>query len=387
MIYRCYYCGNISFSSNCVSCRDESNKPNLNIPLDPAYFPEFQYKTEGFVKDIFWKKKKQGELSCLLDEVLIKYSELKNPYFVNFINISNYNPEEFKSLSYFHDSDGGKVLSEIELFHAVLVRQGFKELKDNPLLLNKLLMVTMFASEYYGFSRELEKHIKSTVDVTLKSWIQEVGNGFYHDLPLFLYFFYESKQGSSVITYNREAENVITTPLISSHELDKWEKKATFIYNKILVDELDSKLKNFDPTKYVTIYYVDSLNGFQFEEFLVTLFQTIGYDVKSTRKTGDQGADLFVERFGRKTVIQAKNYSGKVGNSSVQQALSAKAFYNCDDAMVVTNSFFTKSAIELASSASVKLIDRDELSKYLEEFNQQLIEIAEFQNGNDDNYK
>jgi HJR/Mrr/RecB family endonuclease len=59
----------------------------------------------------------------------------------------------------------------------------------------------------------------------------------------------------------------------------------------------------------------------------------------------------------------------------VQQASSAKAFYGCDEAMVVTNSYYTKSAKELASTAGVRLIDRDGLQSYLDDYNQKLIEV------------
>ncbi|MGG7279749.1 putative restriction endonuclease [Escherichia coli] len=51
-----------------------------------------------------------------------------------------------------------------------------------------------------------------------------------------------------------------------------------------------------------------------------------------------------------------------------------KTFYGCDEAMVVTNSYFTRSAKELAESALVRLIDRDELQKYLDDYNQKIIE-------------
>ena len=40
----------------------------------------------------------------------------------------------------------------------------------------------------------------------------------------------------------------------------------------------------------------------------------------------------------------------------------------------MTNSYFTRSAKELAESALVRLIDRDELQKYLDDYNQKIIE-------------
>ena len=84
------------------------------------------------------------------------------------------------------------------------------------------------------------------------------------------------------------------------------------IYFDLLVNRMSAQLENFNPNKFVTMYLVDAMDGFQFEAFLVEIFQTIGYDVKETKKTGDQGADLFVSRFGKNIVIQAKNYSGAV---------------------------------------------------------------------------
>lgn len=103
------------------------------------------------------------------------------------------------------------------------------------------------------------------------------------------------------------------------------------------------------------------MGGFQFEAFLVEIFQTIGYDVQVTQKTADQGADLFVSRFGETMVIQAKNYTSSVGNFAIQQAIAAKAFYGCDDAMVVTSSLFTKVPKDLATTANVRLVDRERL--------------------------
>lgn len=73
-------------------------------------------------------------------------------------------------------------------------------------------------------------------------------------------------------------------------------------------------------------------------------------------------------------VIQAKNYSGSVGNSAVLQGISAKTFYGCEEVLVVTNFNFTRSVKELAELALVRLIDRDELQKYLGDYNQKIIE-------------
>ena len=94
----------------------------------------------------------------------------------------------------------------------------------------------------------------------------------------------------------------------------------------------------------------------------------MGYQVKHTKLSGDQGADLVVEKFGEKTAVQAKNYNNPVSNRAIQETVAAISHYACDNGMVVTNSFFTKGAIELAESNNVRLINRDELSRFIEEY-------------------
>jgi HJR/Mrr/RecB family endonuclease len=49
----------------------------------------------------------------------------------------------------------------------------------------------------------------------------------------------------------------------------------------------------------------------------------MGYRVEQTKLSGDQGADLVVIKLGEKTVIQAKRYGGKIGNSAVQEIMAA----------------------------------------------------------------
>ena len=61
-----------------------------------------------------------------------------------------------------------------------------------------------------------------------------------------------------------------------------------------------------------------------------------------------------------------KYYSGNVGNSSVKEAFSGKAYYNRDIAVVMTNSKFTEQAIEDASRLGVKLWDGEKIKNMFE---------------------
>ncbi|WP_369012059.1 restriction endonuclease [Erwinia pyrifoliae] len=274
-----------------------------------------------------------------------------------------------------YDSSKDKsTYSDFVLFREVLVRKGFNELEELPMLLDKLLLTTSFNALYNGFAKEIKRHIKPTFTESLKSWIEEAGTTFRSDLSLFLYFTWSNRIAFSSLEFNEDAEKMPGVPLLSFDYIRKYISVCENIYFDILVERLATRLEHFNPEKYINMYSVDSMNGFEFEDFLVKVFQTLGYDVKETKRTQDQGADLFVKRFDKSIVIQAKNYSGSVGNSAVQQAISAKTFYSCDEAMVVTNSYFTNSAKELAESAKVRLVNRNELQNYIDDYNQKIIE-------------
>ena len=107
------------------------------------------------------------------------------------------------------------------------------------------------------------------------------------------------------------------------------------------------------------------MSGIEFETMLKHVFRKMGYKVEETPKSNDYGADLILTRHGKKTVIQAKRYSNKVGISAVQQALSAQIFYDANESAVVTNSYFTNQAKKMALTGKVKLIDRDVLEVIL----------------------
>lgn len=136
--------------------------------------------------------------------------------------------------------------------------------------------------------------------------------------------------------------------------------------NNLIKDMLRGKI-SIDRKKY-TIDEVDLMDGYMFEDFICKLFNKMGYSAEVTKKTNDQGIDVIGKKNGRKIGIQAKCYSGKVGNSAIQEAVAGKSFYNCDSVMVITNNYFTESAKALARANEVILWDRNMLAKKIDEF-------------------
>jgi HJR/Mrr/RecB family endonuclease len=115
----------------------------------------------------------------------------------------------------------------------------------------------------------------------------------------------------------------------------------------------------------VRMRIIDEMNGNEFERFLEFVFKK-EFDVDNMSKMVDQGVDLILDPFYRRIAIQAKIWKKqKVGNKAVQQVNSGKIFHSCNFAWVVTNSYFTNSAKELAKKCDVTLIDRDELNRVI----------------------
>ncbi len=108
----------------------------------------------------------------------------------------------------------------------------------------------------------------------------------------------------------------------------------------------------------------------EFERWVGTLLGLHGYAVKSTKTTGDQGADLVIEGKGIRGVVQVKLYASPVGNDAVQEAVAAKGYYQADEAWVATNSNFTKSAKELALANGVRLFNGDKLKEMAQQIPQ-----------------
>jgi restriction system protein len=99
----------------------------------------------------------------------------------------------------------------------------------------------------------------------------------------------------------------------------------------------------------------------EFERHCADALETAGWTAQVTKATGDQGADVIAEKKGRRLVLQCKLYADPIGNKAVQEIFAAKAFYSADYAAVVTNSAFTTSARQLASTTGVLLLHHDEL--------------------------
>ena len=128
---------------------------------------------------------------------------------------------------------------------------------------------------------------------------------------------------------------------------------------------LDNHLQTKNHTKTNAASF-ERMNGHSFEAFCAILLRKNNYkNVEVTQGSGDQGIDIIAYKDDFKFGIQCKYYSSKIGNKSVQEVFAGKAFYRCDVGIVLTNSYFTKSAKELATATGIVLWDKDKLSELI----------------------
>lgn len=133
-----------------------------------------------------------------------------------------------------------------------------------------------------------------------------------------------------------------------------------------LKKEVANYLNNVEPIN-LTIADIDGMNGREFEKTIAQLFKIKGYDVEITKVSGDQGIDIIARRAGKCIGIQTKCYTGAVGNHAIMEAVGGMKYYDCDSCMVITNSTFTKSTLELARVNGIELWDREILIDNLNE--------------------
>lgn len=120
------------------------------------------------------------------------------------------------------------------------------------------------------------------------------------------------------------------------------------------------------------ITQIDIMEGYEFENYLKTMFFYAGFDVEVTKKSRDFGADLVLKKDNAIVVVQAKRYNKAVGMKAVQEILASAPHYMATEAWVVTNSYFTDQAEQLAKENRVRLLDRDELIEMSKEICEKL---------------
>lgn len=139
------------------------------------------------------------------------------------------------------------------------------------------------------------------------------------------------------------------------------------LIKKIMINKTKNDLLGNQISKIhiYTLTEIDKMKGVEFEQVVSNIFFKMGYNTKTTKITNDQGIDIIATRGEEKIAIQVKRYSGIVGNHAIMEAVAGMNYYQANKCMVITNNYFSKSAIKLAKVNNVILWDRNILEKKL----------------------
>lgn len=107
---------------------------------------------------------------------------------------------------------------------------------------------------------------------------------------------------------------------------------------------------------------INQMSGIDFENFVAKWLALGGYRrIKLTKKSSDYGVDILAVKDGVPIGVQCKRYSGRVGVSAIQEICAGLSYYDLEKGIVITNSTFTKNAVNLAVSNGIELVDGEEL--------------------------
>ena len=135
--------------------------------------------------------------------------------------------------------------------------------------------------------------------------------------------------------------------------------------------EYKQKLEKASADNPIMEVQTDNMSGEEFEGYCAELLYAVGYrNIQTTPASGDNGLDVIANANGVTYGIQCKRFSSSVGVKAVQEAFAGAQYYNCDVAVVMTNNYFTRAAINMAENIGVELWDRD----YIEELKKQIVE-------------
>ena len=103
--------------------------------------------------------------------------------------------------------------------------------------------------------------------------------------------------------------------------------------------------------------------GLDFEAFCAAKLSRAGWIAQVTQGSRDQGVDVIATKNRVRVVLQCKLCSRPVGNKAVQEVAASRAHERADYAAVVSTSFYTLAAEQLAQTNGVLLLHFSQLDE------------------------
>ena len=108
---------------------------------------------------------------------------------------------------------------------------------------------------------------------------------------------------------------------------------------------------------------ISKMDKTQFVIYVARLFSHKGYQVKLTPVFDNFGIDMLVEKMGVIIAVSCVLTSKILGAADVQPVVEGKTHYPASNAMVLTNMYFDRTAVDFAKANKISLVDRVILSE------------------------
>jgi len=113
---------------------------------------------------------------------------------------------------------------------------------------------------------------------------------------------------------------------------------------------------------WVSVKWWRGLDGYEFEAELSKLFDYVGYRVKTTPRSNDEGIDLWLEKDERQVIVQCKAHSNPVGRPDCQRLLGVfsslkESRKSVDEAWIISTNGFTAGAQQFVERFPIFLKD------------------------------
>lgn len=118
--------------------------------------------------------------------------------------------------------------------------------------------------------------------------------------------------------------------------------------------------------------YLKSMDPYDFEEFICRYFESVGYKVTRTPKSGDQGIDGILEKNGTKTIVQAKRVQKYVGQPVIRDVYGTMIAENADAAFVVTTGKVSQQSKDWIGEKPIHIFTSKDLKGWTEHLKLQI---------------
>lgn len=117
---------------------------------------------------------------------------------------------------------------------------------------------------------------------------------------------------------------------------------------------------------------INELSGAEFENLCCNLLKKMGFEVETTKASGDGGIDIIAKTHQAFIqgvyIVQCKRYSGSVGEPIIRDLYGVVTSERANKGILITTGTFTKSAKDFAYGKQIELVDGEYLDRLLNEY-------------------